>query len=349
MITSTSLAILTSVVPQDRRGRAMGIVVSCVYLGLSAGPTLAGLMTTYLGWRWIFYAALPVEFAALILALVKLRGAEWADARGEQFDWRGSLIYMMALLGLILGVTHLKEWSMAGWLAGAGALGLIGFILVELQTGSPLIRIREIIRNRTFAFSNIATWINYSVSFGVMFFFSIYLQTVKGLSPKDTGMLLVVQPLIQAIVSPLAGRLADRYAPDKMATIGMAIGTVALCLSATVSAASSLLMVRLVLILLGFGFGLFSSPNTTAVMASVTPREYGMAASLLATMRSTGMLTCMTITTVILSIYLGDLPITVATGPAFVSSMRAALLLFAVLSFAGIGFSIGRAPRNDQN
>jgi len=345
MITSTSLAILTAVVPPDHRGMAMGIVVSCVYLGLSAGPTLAGLMTTYLGWRWIFYAALPFEFAALILALVKLRGAEWADAKGEQFDWRGSLLYMTTLLGLILGVTHLKEWGMAGWLAGAGLLGMIGFVIVELKTRSPLIRIQEIIQNRAFAFSNIATWINYSVSFGVMFFFSIYLQTVKELSPKDTGLLLVLQPFVQAIVSPLAGRLADKYAPDKMATLGMAIGTIALWISSTVSAASSLSMVRFVLILLGLGFGLFSSPNTTAVMASVTPREYGMAASLLATMRSTGMLTCMTIVTVILSIYLGDLPITVATGPAFVASMQTALLFFAVMSFAGIGFSIGRLPR----
>lgn len=345
MITSTSVAILTSVIPPDRRGRAMGVVVSCVYLGLAAGPTLAGLMTTYLGWRWIFYAALPVEFAALVLALVKLRGAEWAEAQGERFDWRGSLLYMSALLLLILGVTHLKEWDVAGWLAGVGVLGLIGFVFVELKTRSPLIRIREISQNRTFACSNIATWINYSVSFGVMFFFSIYLQTIKGLSPKDTGVFLVLQPLVQAMVSPLAGRLADRYPPDKLATMGMAIGTVALWISSTVSAASSLALVRFVLILLGFGFGLFSSPNTTAVMASVTPREYGMAASLLATMRSTGLLTGMTMITVILSLYLGDLPITAGTGPAFVASMQTALLLFAGLSLAGIGFSMGRVSR----
>ncbi|MDD5758456.1 MAG: MFS transporter [Desulfobulbaceae bacterium] len=345
MITSTSLAILTSVVPQNRRGRAMGIVVGCIYMGLSAGPTLAGLMTTYLSWRWIFYAALPVEFAALILALVKLKGAEWADAHGEKFDWKGSLLYMMALLGVILGVTHLKEWDTAGCLAGAGVIGIIGFVFVELKSRSPLIRIREIAQNRTFAYSNIATWINYSVSFGVMFFFSIFLQTVKGLSPRDTGILLVLQPLVQAIVSPLAGRLADRYAPDKIATIGMVIGTIALGVSSTVSQTSSLSMIRFVLILLGLGFGLFSSPNTAAVMASITPRDYGMASSLLATMRSSGMLTSMTIITVILSLYLGALPISIATGPAFVSSMQAALLFFAVFSLAGIGFSIGRMPQ----
>ncbi len=345
MITSTSLAILTSVIPANRRGRAMGIVVSCVYLGLSVGPTLAGVMTTYLGWRWIFYAALPVEVAALVLALIKLAGAEWADAHGERFDWQGSLLYMLALLALILGVTHLREWAMAGWLAGAGLLGLLGFMVVELRTPSPLLPIRVIVHNRVFAFSNIATWINYTASFGVMFFFSLYLQTIKGLSPKDTGLFLVIQPLIQAIVSPLAGRLADRYAPHKLATMGMAVGTIALGVSATIAADSSLLTVRLVLALLGLGFGLFSSPNTAAVMASVAPLNYGMAASLLATMRSTGMLTCMTIITVIVSLYLGDLPITHASGPAFVASMRTALLCFALLSLAGIGFSLGRVPR----
>ncbi len=132
MITSTSFAIISSIYPQEQRGRAMGIVVSAVYLGISAGPTLAGLMISYLGWRWIFYSAIPVELAALVFALLRLKG-EWAGARGERFDWIGSLLYMTALSSLIVGTVKIREYQAAGWLAGGGLAGMVGFSAVRGQ------------------------------------------------------------------------------------------------------------------------------------------------------------------------------------------------------------------------
>lgn len=341
MITATSLAILTSVYPRETRGKAYGIVVCCVYLGLSAGPTLAGLMTTYLSWRWIFYVAVPVECLALMLAILFLKG-EWSDAAGEQFDWIGSLLYIAALASLILGITHLKEWETSPWLTLAGCTGMVLFAVYQYMITSPLISIQALLKNSAFALSNLATWINYAASFGVIFFFSIYLQTVKGLSPKDAGMLLVVQPLIQAAIAPFAGRLADKYAPDLMATLGMIICTLALFTASTLTADSPFILVALVLILLGSGFGLFATPNTAAVMASVPPRDYGMASSMIATMRSTGMLTSMTIITTVLSVYMGDHAISEATSPAFMRSMRTALLTFSSLSLIGVACSIAR-------
>lgn len=343
MITATSLAILTSVYPSETRGKAYGIVVCCVYLGLSAGPTLAGLMTTYLSWRWIFYAAVPVESLALIVAILFLKG-EWSDAAGETFDWFGSLLYISALASLILGITHLKEWENSLWITVAGCTGMLLFTVYQYLITSPLISIQALLKNSAFALNNLATWINYAASFGVVFFFSIYLQTVKGLSPKDAGMILVIQPLIQAAIAPVAGRLADKYAPDLMATIGMMICTVALLTASSLSGDSTFGQVILVLIFLGTGFGLFATPNTTAVMASVSPRDYGMASSMVATMRSTGMLTSMTIITTVLSIYLGDNAISETTSAAFLQSMQTALLSFSALSLIGVGCSMARFP-----
>jgi EmrB/QacA subfamily drug resistance transporter len=349
LTTATSLAILTSVFPRHRRGRAMGVVVGCVYLGLSAGPTLAGVMVTYIGWRWIFFAALPVQGAALVLTLTKLQG-EWADARGESFDRWGAGMYMVSLLALIAGLTHIEHGLFAAGSAGGGALGLIGFVFFESKRSSPILNIRMILQNRVFTFSNIATWINYSASFGVVFFFSIYLQIVKGLSPRNAGFILVTQPIVQAVFAPIAGRLSDRFAPAGIATIGMGLCAAALFTAATINADSSLRLIVFTLVLLGLGFGVFSTPNTAAIMASVGPREYGVAASMLATMRTTGMLTSMTFITIILAVFMGDQAVTGQTGDTFVSAMQTALILFGGMSLSGIGCSLGRfTPRSNES
>lgn len=345
MITSTSLAILSCVIPPHRRGRAMGIVVSGVYIGLSAGPTLAGLMISYVGWRWIFYTAVPVELAALVIALWKLKG-EWADARGKRFDGFGSLIYMAALFALIVGITRLKTMPEAKWMALAGMAGLFIFLFYEAKNDSPILDVRLLTNNRVFSLSNAATLINYAASFGVVFFFSIYLQTIRGFSPKTTGLILVVQPVIQAMLSPLAGRLSDIRPPARIATFGMGLCAAGLAVAACLTADSPMIVIFLVLILLGIGFGFFSTPNTAVIMASVPPVHYGTASSLLATMRAMGMLTSMTIITVLLSVFMGSQPITPETGPAFIITMRWSLMVFALMSAAGIACSLGRiAPR----
>jgi len=341
MITSTSVAIITSVMPRKHLGQAMGIIVACVYIGLSAGPTLAGVMITNFGWRWIFYAAVPIELAALLLTLVKLKG-EWADARGQRFDWIGSLIYMAAMFGLILGVTNLKETSSAPWFTSAGVAGLILFLFYEAKSDSPLLDVRLLATNRIFTFSNIATWINYASCFGLIFFFSLYLQSVRGLSAQTTGMILVIQPVVQALFSPISGRLADRYPPAHIATIGMAICTVDLMIAVFLTATTPMPLIYIILALIGLGFGLFSSPNTTAVMSSVGPKHYGIASSLMATMRGAGMLTSMTIITAILTVFMGDRPLTPDTHDEFILSMHTAFICFSIMCAAGIGFSFIR-------
>lgn len=341
MITSSSFAILISVYPQEQRGKALGIVVSAVYLGISAGPTLAGLMISYLDWRWIFYSAIPVELAALVFTLTRLKG-EWAESRGEPFDWIGSLIYMSALCALIIGVLEIKQFQLAGWFAGAGLVGLIFFLFYETRCISPLLPIKKILANKIFIYSNLATWLNYAASFGVMFFFSLYLQIIKGIPPKTTGFILILQPLLQAACAPIAGRLADRYRPALIATAGMVFCTLGLAVSALLSADSSFPMIYTVLILMGLGFGFFSTPNSTAIMTSITPRDYGMASSLMATMRTTGMLASMTIITLLLAHFLGDSPVTTETGPAFMQTMQTAMLLFSFMGLLAIGLSLGR-------
>ncbi len=338
---STSVAILSSVVPKEKRGKAMGIIVACVYLGLSAGPTLAGLMIAWMGWQWIFFAAVPIALAALTLTVTQLKG-EWKGAEGESFDRVGSLIYMAALSCLIIGVAHLESASWAPGLMAAGLAGMAAFVLFEFKHPSPILDIRLLMGNRVLAFSNIATWINYAASFGLTFFFSLYLQVVKGMSAQTTGFVLIAQPVIQASLSPLSGMLSDRMSPSKISTAGMAICAGGLGFAAFLGQDTHIWQVLVVLVVMGLGFAAFSTPNMTTVMGSVGPKHYGIASSLVATMRSIGMLTAMTITTLLLSMFMGDAEVSPATAPGFLSTMHTAFAVFAVLSLVGIIFSMAR-------
>ena len=346
MITSTSFAILNSVCPPAERGKAMGIVVSCVYLGISAGPTLAGLMIDYLGWRWIFFSAVPVEITILIFAITRLKG-EWADCAGEPFDWMGSLLYMSSLFCLIIGVLEGHQLVTARWLGAFGLLLMVLFLYYESTINHPILPLKKIVSNRVFALSNIATWLNYAASFGIVFFFSIYLQVIRGVSPKVTGFILIIQPLLQAVCAPVAGRMADKYSPAPIATFGMAMGTLGLTDCTFISATSSYFHILSIFVIIGIGFGFFSTPNSTAIMTSIEKRDYGMASSMIATMRTFGMLSAMTLITILLSLNLGEQSISEETGTGFIATMHSAMIIFTLLSIIGILCSLARTTKNN--
>lgn len=287
-----------------------------------------------------FFTSVPLAIAALILTLTRLKG-EWRGAEGEAFDWVGSLIYMAAISCLIVGVSHLKSDAWAPGLMIAGVVCMAGFTIFEYRHPSPILDIHLLLGNRVLAFSNIATGINYAASFGLTFF-SLYLQVVKGMSAQATGFVLVAQPIIQAALSPLSGTLSDKISPAKLSTAGMAICAAGLGFAAFLDQDAGTRQVLVVLVIMGLGFAAFSTPNMTTVMGSVGSRHYGIASSLVATMRSIGMLTAMTITTLLLSMFMGDAEVSTATAPGFLNTMHTAFIIFALLSLVGIIFSMAR-------
>lgn len=339
-IFGTGVAILTSVFPPGERGRALGINVSFTYLGLSLGPFLGGLMTQYLGWRSIFFLNAFLSLTAAAAAFVKLKG-EWRGDPGEKFDLKGSLIYAIALSGFIYGFSRLPQET--GWLfTGLGIGAFIVFIWWESQEQSPLLNMRLFRGNPAFTFSNLAALINYSATHAVSFILSLYLQYAKGFLPGKAGTLLVVQPLIMAILSPLAGRASDRVEPRVLASCGMAVIVVGLLLLSLLEQNSPVGLLLLILALLGAGFALFSSPNTNAVMSSVEKRFYGVASATLATMRLTGQMLSLGIATMVLGLFLGNAPVNQQTIPAFLKAMRILFYLFAALCFGGVFASLAR-------
>ncbi len=341
MITGTSVAILSSVFPPSKRGRAMGIIVAFVYLGLSLGPVLSGFMVVQLGWRWIFYLGVLVELSALLLTLFKLKG-EWAESRGDSFDLTGAVLYCLSLFCLIVGTLNQKKGDVFIVMMFAGIGGLLGFLLFESRKKSPVLDVNLIFRNRVFAFSNLATLINYAASFGVGFFFSLYLQCVRGYSPQSAGMILVVQPVCQMVLSPYFGRLSDRVSASVLATVGMGFCALGLGFITQVTEQTPIYVLMAMLGIMGSGFGIFSSPNMAVIMGSVEPRQYGTASGFTATMRTLGMLLCMTLITLVFNHTMGDRAATFETRLLFLKSMHVCMVIFSGLSVAGILFSIGR-------
>ncbi len=340
MIFATSMAILTSAYPAAERGKVLGINVAAVYTGLSVGPFFGGMLTHYLGWRTIFYGNALIGFLICILVLWRLK-SEWAESRGEKFDIAGSLIYTLSLTFLMIGFSRLPRINGA-WTVLAGVSGLAAFVAWERKVSKPLLDISLFARNVVFGLSNLAALINYSATSAVTFLLSLFLQTVKGLDPQHAGFILVAQPLMMAIVSPIAGRLSDSIEPRIVASIGMGIICVTLALIAFVGSGTPLALLTAYLLLLGFGFALFSSPNTNAVMSSVEKRWYGVASATLGTMRLTGQMLSMGVVTLIFAVTMGNTRITPEHYPAFLQSMQIAFIIFSFLCVIGVFASLAR-------
>ena len=340
MIFGTGVAIVTSIFPLAERGKALGLNAAAVYIGLSLGPPASGFLTQYLGWRSIFALDALIGLAIIVVVLWKLKG-EWHGAKGEKFDTVGSVIYGVSLLALMYGFTLLPDlWGLV--LIGAGLLGLVLFIAIESRIAFPVLHMDLFKKSLVFSMSNIAALINYSATYAIAFLLSLYLQYIKALSPEVTGLILILQPVMMAVLSPIAGRLSDRIQPRLIATVGMALTTVGLAMFIFLDNATNLDYIMVSLVVVGIGFGLFSSPNTNAVMSAVEKKFYGVASGTLATMRLIGQMLSLGIVMIMFALYIGQVQIVPANYPAFIQASRVAFIVCAVLCFGGIFASMAR-------
>jgi EmrB/QacA subfamily drug resistance transporter len=340
MFVTTGMAIVTSVFPPERRGRAIGFYVAAVYIGLSVGPFAGGLLTQHLGWRSNFGVVVPFGAASIWVTLKYLKG-EWADARGETFDIPGSLLYATSVFLLVYGASLLPRLP-AVYLILAGALALIAFVRVELRTPQPVFDVRLFSGNKLFVYSCLAALINYAATFAVTFLISLFLQYIKGLPPQEAGTILVAQPVVMAFLSPLAGRLSDRIEPRLISSAGMTLTVLGLLLFALVGTETSEYYIIATLLVLGFGFALFSSPNMNAIMGAVDKKFFGIASGTVAVMRVLGQMTSMAIAMVVFAAFMGREQITPSNYDLFLKSVKISFSIFAVLCTFGIFFSFSR-------
>jgi EmrB/QacA subfamily drug resistance transporter len=340
MFVTTGMAILTSVFAPSKRGRAIGIYVSAVYIGLSVGPFAGGFLARYLGWRSIFAVVVPFGAVSVFMTMRYLKG-EWADARGEKLDIRGSVLYGFSILALVYGASLLPQ-RVAVYLIIAGLAGLGVFVRLEMSVRYPVFEVRLFNQNKLFTFSSLAALINYSATFALTFLLSLYLQYIKNIPPQYAGSILIAQPIMMAVFSPLAGRLSDKIEPRLIASAGMMMTAIGLFSFVFIGAGTSKVLIVLTLAFLGFGFSLFSSPNMNAIMSAVESRHFGIASGTVATMRLLGQMTSMAITMVVFAIFIGREPISPSNYDQFLKSVRVAFLIFSSLCTIGILFSMFR-------
>jgi EmrB/QacA subfamily drug resistance transporter len=343
MIFGTSMAIITAVFPQGERGRALGINITAVYLGLSTGPVLGGFLTQTFGWRSIFIFLVPIGLISIYLIYTKI-DREWIENENRGFDWKGSLLYGIALFNLMFGFSKLPSLTGCVFLA-AGLVFSVIFLLYERKIRNPIFDISLILHNRVFAYSGLAALINYSATSAIGFFISLYLQYMKGLDARSAGLIMISQPISMALLSPIAGKLSDKKDPGIIASSGMGFTAAGLILLCFVDASTPVWFIIALFILLGIGFGLFSSPNSNAIMSSVEKRHVGTASGVVGTMRMVGQMMSMGIAMMLISLYIGKAKITPATFDGLISAMKTAFIIFSILSVLGIFASLARNKR----
>ncbi len=339
MIYANSVALITHLYPPGERGYAIGLNTTAVYAGLSLGPFLGGVLTQFLGWRSIF--TVTALLAVPVLFYAGRFPAFLNERQHERFDVAGLVLSSALIFCLFLGLASATTAAGAVLLAASLLLGA-AFFRVERRQQSPLLPVSLLEKNRVFAASNAAALINYSATFAVGFLLSLYLQYIRGYEPVAAGSLLLVQPIIQVFVAPVAGRLADRMQPGHVASVGMGLSAVTLLGFSMLGATTPIAVILALLVLLGVGLGLFSSPNTTAIMGCVEKRFFGSASAMVAMMRSLGMMLSMGAVLVVFAVIMGSTTVTPAIFPEFLVSVRLIFLAFAVLSAFGVILSLRR-------
>ena len=229
-----------------------------------------------------------------------------------------------------------------------GVIGILFFIHWVARVENPIFDLGLFRENRVFAFSNLTALISYSSTSALAFLLSLYLQHIKAMSPQDAGLVLIAQPIVMAVFSPIAGRFSDRIEPRILASLGMMFTAFGLFLFILLRETSGFSFIIIALVTVGFGFALFSSPNTNAVVSSVESRFLGLASASVGTMRMVGSMISMGIATFIFNLFIGEVQITPDVHTVFMKGVRTAFIIFTVLSFGGIFTSLVRGKLRSE-
>jgi EmrB/QacA subfamily drug resistance transporter len=336
MIFANLNAMISSAFPKNERGRAFGLTSMGVFVGLIIGPILGGAITEILGWRSLFYLDTAIGIIAAY-AITRFKH-DWIDADGEKLDILGSFLLGISLITIIYGFSDFtNKYSL--FLVIGGIITLTLFYLVEKRVTFPLINL-GLFKSKSFTFGNITAFINYGAFVSVGFILSLYLQYLKGYGPLTAGLIVSIQSIMMVIVSPFAGRLADKIDPVYISTIGMVVTTIGVALMTLIDFGNASYLGAISLIIFGAGIGLFYSANTKVVMSSVDKKYFGIASATLSNMRSIGQIFAMGIVMIIISAFLGNVQIVTSNHPELIISLRYSLVAIAVLSAIGIFTSV---------
>lgn len=332
-----SMAMVVSAFKPQDRGKAIGINVTGVYLATSISPVIGGFLNYQFGWRSIFIVSIPFLVLNLILLITQIK-KEWASLKEVPFDIKGSIIYSIGILMFIYGFTRLDE-SIGVVFTILGLLSLLVFVFVELREKYPVFDVK-FFKNPKFSSANFAALCAYLATFAVVSIVNYHLQYIRGFDSQIAGLILLLAPLIQVIMAPIAGKLSDKYNPQKLSAIGMFFGSISMGMLATLTKSTSIEFLIVAMIFHGLGFGIFSSPNTNAIMSSVPLKDMSVASASVATMRVIGQTMSMGMLTLVFAFIMGKVPIIEKYFPLLMKSSQITCLICVFLCVASIFASL---------
>lgn len=346
MIFATNNAILISAFPHSVQGKMLGFSVAATYIGLTAGPVAGGILNSAFGWRSIFAVSIAVSLTAFLAAFRAVPQDSRPVSGISAFDTAGIALYSISIITSLYGMTSLGSRAAAPFLLAAGIILLVSFFIYESKRESAglaaVMRVSMFRQSRTFTFSNLAALLNYGATFAISYEMSIFLQVILGIPSHLAGLMMIIMPATQAALSPFTGSLSDRVRPAILASSGMGICAFTLILFSRISESTSVAYVMAAMCLTGFGFALFSSPNTNAILNCVDKSDYGVANSIIATMRTYGQSSGMAVLSMITAFTLGTGSLESSPHSAILRMMHISFIVFAVICVIGLFFSLAR-------
>jgi EmrB/QacA subfamily drug resistance transporter len=350
MLAANSPAILTKSFPAEQRGQALGLQATMTYLGLTAGPVVGGALASLLGWRVVFYINLPVGFAAIWLSL-RYIPRDLNHQRTERFDFLGAVTFILGLGALLLGLNQGEEW---GW----SSLPIVGLLLFAVSLLSLFVYIEShgkypmldlsLFKKLPFSLTTLSAIINYIGVYSCIFLMPYYLIQGRGFSPAKAGLIIAAQFIVMAVIAPISGTLSDRIGTRIPAVFGMAVLSAGLLLLSRLTVQSSIGAMMLALAVVGLGTGAFISPNNSALMGSAPKTRQGIAAGILATGRSFGMVLGVGISGAVFTTMLSHesigviIPGSQVQSTAYYSALGASFLVVSIITVMGVITSMVR-------
>jgi len=340
MVFATNTAILVDAYPAEKRGSVMGIAVAAVFTGSALGPVIGGFLTHTFGWRSIFLLITAFALIALFTAMLNLPNERFSRAK-EKVNTSSIFLFVFSLGLFMYGLATLMQNLQSYLIFAAGVVLIVILVKHEIKTEVPVIEVR-LFKNRDFTFSNLAALFNFAAVFAVIFLMSIYLQLARGFNADYAGLIMISQPAVQAVLSPITGKMSDKRSPAVIASIGMGCCAAALVMFAFLDEQTPTLYIIAGLLLTGIGVAFFSSPNSNMIMGSVENKDYGVAASVMSTSRMVGQVIGMAFLTIIINAVIGNVPIADVPPASIVQNMQITFPIFAAICCVGILFSLRR-------
>ncbi|MFH1688517.1 MAG: MFS transporter [bacterium] len=338
MFQAIGMGLLTSVFPANQRGKAIGLMAMVVAVGLTSGPPLGGLILSTWPWHAIFVVTIPVGIIGLLLSTAVFRGFV-SPISHKPLNIGTAAALSVALLSAMLWLSFFEDFPfldlrMLG-LAVVGVIAAILFIRLELNPERSLIGL-ELFMNRQFSISVAAMFLMFASMAGALILIPFYLQDIRGLEPKTIGLYLIVLPLTMAMFAPLSGRISDRIGYRFLTSLGLAMFALGMYLLLQLEPSTGSWHLIVSLIVIGSGVGIFNSPNSSAMMGSVTAKQRPISSGILSTTRVLGMASGIAVSTAVFSYYKHRFAGLGGEDVVFVEAMHRVIWISIVMTVTGM-------------